>query len=71
MTKDVGDVLANGETIMAYPDDTPYPNALVLGWVMRRPVHIVFAESPYVRNIITVYQPDPNRWMPDFRSRKP
>jgi hypothetical protein len=29
---DVREVLANGEVIETYPDDTPYPSQLVLGW---------------------------------------
>jgi hypothetical protein len=30
---DVSAVLATGETIETYPDDTPYPSRLVLGWL--------------------------------------
>ncbi len=29
---DVREVLTSGEVIESYPDDTPYPSRLVLGW---------------------------------------
>jgi len=56
-----------------YPDDRPYPSLLVVGWTGEgRPVHVVCA---YVREedqliVITVYQPDPNRWDEGFRQRR-
>ncbi len=31
-TMDVGAVLAEGKCIIPYPDDTPYPSRLMLGW---------------------------------------
>ncbi len=31
--EDVRTVLRQGEVIEAYPDDTPYPSYLMLGWV--------------------------------------
>ncbi|HQU79105.1 MAG TPA: DUF4258 domain-containing protein [Azonexus sp.] len=31
-TGDVDSVLVDGKCIIAYPDDTPYPSRLVLGW---------------------------------------
>ena len=70
---DVGAVLAAGETIEDYPSDTPYPSRLVLGWVGRRPLHVVAAEHASAREmvVITVYEPDPNRWDSDFKRRRP
>jgi Domain of unknown function (DUF4258) len=38
-------VIATGETIEDYPDDTPYPSRLVLGWNGRRPIHVVVADK--------------------------
>jgi hypothetical protein len=71
--EDIRQVLATGETIESYPDDTPYPSRLVLGWRESRPLHVVFAENKAMREIIavTVYEPDPNRWEIDFRRRRP
>lgn len=69
---DVRQVLATGETIENYPDDTPYPSRLVLGRLGSRPLHVVFAENNAMREIIvvTVYEPDPDRWDSDFRRRR-
>ena len=53
-----------------YPDDFPYPSALVLGWVSGRALHLIFAAAPEARIVITVYEPDLNRWEPDYRKRK-
>ena len=41
--EDVRAVLDSGEVIEDYPDDFPYPSALVLGWVKNRPLHVVVA----------------------------
>ncbi len=35
--------LLTGETIQVYPDDTPFPSELILGWREGRPLHIVVA----------------------------
>ena len=56
-----------------YPDDRPYPSVLVGGRTdIGRPVHVVCA---YVHEedkliVITVYEPDPNRWDEEFRQRR-
>ncbi|HZA24815.1 MAG TPA: DUF4258 domain-containing protein [Dehalococcoidia bacterium] len=56
-----------------YPDDQPYPSRLILGWNGSRPMHLVIAHS-YIDNqiiVVTVYEPDPDEWGPDFMRRKP
>lgn len=67
---DVRQVLERGEVIEDYPDDFPYPSALVLGWINRQPIHVVVAATPQEKIVITVYIPDPARWEPDFKRRK-
>jgi hypothetical protein len=69
---DVRAVLATGERMEEYPDDTPYPSRLVLGWCESRPIHVVCSENAPAREVIvvTVYQPDPERWEPDFKRRR-
>lgn len=71
--EDVTHVLATGETIEEYPDDTPYPSRLVLGWRGPRPLHVVVADHASAREIIvmTVYEPDPAQWGFGFKRRKP
>lgn len=41
--KDVRLVAGSGEMIADYPNDTPYPSCLVLGFVQGRPLHLVTA----------------------------
>jgi hypothetical protein len=55
-----------GEIIEEYPTDTPYPSCLVYGQTTRgEPIHSVWAYNPNNRwaVLITVYRPDPNRWI--------
>jgi hypothetical protein len=69
---DVRAVLTHGETIEDYPDDTPYPSRLVLGWVGGRALHVVAAQLPsgHETIVITVYEPDPARWDAEFKRRR-
>jgi hypothetical protein len=70
--EDVLQVLTTGVTIEDYPDDTPYPSRLVLGWIGSRPIHVVVARNALVREtiVITVYEPDLLLWEPGFRQRR-
>jgi hypothetical protein len=71
--EDVRSVLETGQDIEYYPNDSPYPSRLLLGWRGMRPVHIVVADNHEENEvlIITVYEPDKALWEPDFRRRKP
>ena len=70
--QDVRHILTTGETIETYPQDTPYPSRLILGWCGDRPVHVVAADNITDHEIvvITVYEPNSEQWMPDFKRRK-
>jgi hypothetical protein len=65
-------VLATGETIADYPDDSPYPSRLVLGWRGGRPLHVVAAYNATDDEtiVVTVYEPVTADWEPDFRRKK-
>lgn len=68
---DICNVLINGQTIENYPNDTPYPSRLVLGWSNARPLHVVadnIEEGTWI--VITVYEPNLNLWEVDFKRRK-
>ena len=69
---EVRQVIATGELVEDYPDDTPYPSRLVLGWHGSRPLHVVMADNVTAQEkiVVTVYEPDPGEWEPDFRRRK-
>jgi len=69
---DVRHVLITGEVIEEYPEDTPYPSRLILGWCGSRPLHVVIADNMETQEtiIITVYEPEPGQWEPGFRQRR-
>jgi len=71
--EDVRAVLADGETIADYPDDTPYPSRLVLGFQGGRALHVVAAYNVAGDEtiVVTAYEPDPDVWAADFRRKKP
>lgn len=74
---DLINVLMNGEIIEQYPDDYPHPSCLILGHSLdQRPLHIVcatgktkYAQKPAIW-MITVYEPDEDKWDNDFKTRK-
>ncbi len=70
--EDVRRIVATGEVVEDYPDDTPYPSRLVLGWRGARPIHVVVA-SNYDDNeviVITAYEPDPVQWNAGYKRRR-
>ena len=69
---DVLQVLSTGKIIEDYPTDQPYPSCLKLGFVKKRPIHVVTATATDddTTVIITVYEPDLERWEPGFEKRK-
>lgn len=69
--EDVARVISQGKEIENYPDDLPYPSRLLLGWIERRPLHVVAATAEHDIIVITVYEPDPALWESGFERRKP
>ncbi len=70
--KEVFDAVLAGKLIEDYPADEPYPSCLIYGVTeSRRPLHVVcaHAEDAQVAIVITVYEPNPERWV-DFERRK-
>ena len=65
-------VIENGTVIKNYPDDTPYPSRLILGFDGKRPVHVVSAYSAEndTEYVITVYEPDSQKWSESFMERR-
>lgn len=61
-----------GEIIEDYPNDRPYPSCLIFGQNFSgEPIHSVWAynEENKWTVLITVYRPDPNRWI-NWRERR-
>lgn len=62
----------HGEIIENYPTDKPYPSCLIYGQTFgEEPVHSVWAfnEQNLWAVLITVYRPDPERWI-NWRKRR-
>jgi hypothetical protein len=70
--KEVSQALQSGETIEDYSAEMSEPSRLILGFRGKRPFHIVAAENVEENTtiVITVYNPDPQKWKKDFRIRK-
>jgi len=64
--------LEEGQVIEDYQDDMPYPSRLVLYWNESVPLHVVAARNQEEGEtiVITVYEPDPQKWDSDFRRRR-
>ncbi|NOZ11889.1 MAG: DUF4258 domain-containing protein [Gammaproteobacteria bacterium] len=61
----------HGEVIEAYPNDKPYSSCLIMGKNFSgEPIHSVWAYNPINlwTVLITVYRPDPKRWI-DWKVR--
>jgi len=61
-----------GEIIEDYPTDKPYPSCLIYGDNFQgEPIHSVWAYNAEAKwaALITVYRPDPNRWI-NWRERR-
>ena len=70
--EEVEHTIKNGTIIESYPDDTPYPSFLLLGYAGTKAVHVVYAddEEDNTRIIITVYEPDLKIWCDNLRIRR-
>jgi hypothetical protein len=66
LDREVAEAVASGRIIEDYPEDTPYPSCLIFGTTdAGRPIHVVCACSAEENFtiIVTVYHPDPQRWI--------
>lgn len=63
--------ISTGEVIEDYPEDKYGPSCLILGFTRNgRPLHVQcsYPSRPRLK-IITLYEPDPSRWI-DYRERR-
>lgn len=69
--QEVREAFAQGQIIEDCPDDKYGPSCLVLGFTRNgRPLHIQCSHpSRPLLKIITLYQPDPDKWI-EFKRRK-
>ena len=69
--QEIRSAMRAGEVIEDYPDDKYGPSCLVFGITNEgRPLHIQcsYPSRPLVK-VVTVYEPDPNKWF-DFKIRR-
>jgi len=60
------DTISSGEIIERYPDDKPYPSCLIFSKLKDDdPIHTVWAFNQATQSsvLITVYRPDPEKWI--------
>ncbi len=70
--REVEGAIAAGEIIEDYPADKYGPSCLIFGRTSEgRPLHIQCTHPGAGRiKIITLYEPDPSKWI-DYKSRRP
>lgn len=69
--QELREAISSGEVIEDYPNDRYGPSCLIYGETLdSRPLHIQcsYPSRPLVK-IITLYEPNPNRWV-NFRERQ-
>ncbi len=67
---DIVFALKTGQIIEQYPDDTPFPSCLILGYSGERALHVVVSIDKELIYIITAYAPSPEKWEADFKARR-
>jgi hypothetical protein len=70
--EEIEEAVFEGTIIETYPNDPRGPSCLILGLAGgRRPLHILCGklEEDEIL-IITAYEPDPEEWETDWRTRK-
>lgn len=70
--QEVREAVATGQIIEDYPEDKYGPSCLICGFTeTQRPIHVQcsYPTRPLLK-IITVYEPDPQRWTEDFTQRR-
>ncbi len=69
--QEVREAIANGEIIEEYPEDKYWPSYLIYGRTAAgRALHVQCSHpSRTLVKIVTLYEPDPARWI-DFRERR-
>jgi hypothetical protein len=72
LVREIREAIANGRIIEDYPDDKYGPSCLILGLTQaQRPVHIQcsYPSRPMIK-IITLYEPEADKWSSDFTKRR-
>lgn len=69
--EDIQLVIKTGKVIKEYPADKPFSSFLILGFVNKRPLHVVTSTDKQGNCfIITAYESDIKLWDTDFTIKK-
>ena len=69
--RELEEALSIGKIVEDYPDDPRGPSCLILGCTQKgRPWHIVCGIMGVELLIITAYEPSPEEWESDWKTRK-
>ena len=67
----VARIVAEAEVIFDYPEDQPFPSALLLGFYGKQAIHAVVARSEQGDcHLVTIYWPDPAIWDENLKRRR-
>ncbi|MGR8932452.1 MAG: DUF4258 domain-containing protein [Gammaproteobacteria bacterium] len=70
-TEDIRKVIFDGEIIEDYPEDVRGHSCLILGYGEgNRALHVVCAPKDEYLAIITAYEPTPDQWINEFKTRR-
>ena len=68
---DVKNCIMHGEIIEEYPDDYPYPSALIFGHAIgSKIIHVVCGLDEEALYLITAYEPTTEKFMDDLKTRR-
>lgn len=69
--KEAKEAILSGKIIEEYPDDYPFESCLILGVALNLKIlHVVAGIGNNKLWLITVYEPDRNRWNSTFTERR-
>ena len=69
--RELEEALSMGKIVEDYPDDPRGPSCLILGYTQKgRPLHIVCGTIGIELLIITAYEPSPEEWESDWKTRR-
>lgn len=71
-TVEVAAVIRTGTVVSRETHAVPHPKRVLLGWSSARPLHVVVADNQNenVTIVITVYEPNPQHWLPGFTRQR-
>lgn len=68
--REIEQAIVSGTVVEDYPDDKYGPSCLILGYTeANRALHIQVSYSQAIK-VITVYEPSPDKWGDDLKTRK-